>query len=32
MLRSRYPAIPCRSVSEFRSLDGIVAWLGRQDA
>jgi [acyl-carrier-protein] S-malonyltransferase len=29
MLRSRHPQIECRSVADFRSLDGIVAWLGR---
>jgi [acyl-carrier-protein] S-malonyltransferase len=31
MLRTRHPDIACRSVSEFRSLDGIVGWLERQD-
>lgn len=30
MLQARHPGIACRSVSEFRSLDGIHAWLGRQ--
>jgi [acyl-carrier-protein] S-malonyltransferase len=30
MLQARHPAIACRSVSEFRSLDGIHSWLGRQ--
>lgn len=30
MLQSRNPNIACRSVTEFRSLDGIRAWLGRQ--
>ena len=30
MLQSRHPGIACRSVSEFRSLDGIYSWLGRQ--
>lgn len=30
MLQSRHPRIACRSVSEFRSLDGIHSWLGRQ--
>jgi len=30
MLQSRNPNIACRSVSEFRSLDGIRAWLERQ--
>jgi [acyl-carrier-protein] S-malonyltransferase len=31
MFRSRHPDIACRSVSEFRTLDGIVTWLERQD-
>ena len=30
MLQSRHPRIACRSVSEFRTLDGIHAWLARQ--
>ncbi len=30
MLQARHPRIACRSVSEFRSLDGIRSWLGRQ--
>lgn len=30
MLQARHPQIACRSVSEFRSLDGIHSWLGRQ--
>ena len=30
MLQARHPDIACRSVTEFRSLDGIRAWLGRQ--
>jgi [acyl-carrier-protein] S-malonyltransferase len=30
MLQSRNPSIACRSVSEFRSLDGIRSWLERQ--
>jgi [acyl-carrier-protein] S-malonyltransferase len=30
MLRERHPGIVCRSVSEFRSLEGIVSWLERQ--
>jgi len=30
MLQSRNPNIACRSVTEFRSLDGIRSWLGRQ--
>ncbi len=30
MLQGRHPGIACRSVSEFRSLDGIRSWLGKQ--
>jgi len=30
MLQARHPKIAVRSVSEFRSLDGIRSWLGRQ--
>jgi [acyl-carrier-protein] S-malonyltransferase len=30
MLQGRHPQIACRSVADFRSLDGIVAWIGRQ--
>ncbi len=30
MLQARHPHIACRAVTEFRSLDGIRAWLGRQ--
>lgn len=30
MLQSRNPNIVCRSVTEFRSLDGIRAWLDKQ--
>ena len=30
MLQTRHPRIACRSVSEFRSLDGIRSWLGRE--
>jgi [acyl-carrier-protein] S-malonyltransferase len=30
MLQGRHPHIACRSVADFRSLDGIVAWLDRQ--
>lgn len=30
MLQARHAGIACRSVSEFRSLDGIRSWLGRQ--
>ena len=29
MLQARHPQIACRSVADFRTLDGIVAWLGR---
>ena len=30
MLQARHPRIACRSVTEFRSLDGIRSWLRRQ--
>lgn len=30
MLRARYPAIACRSVSEFRSVQGVLHWLERE--
>jgi [acyl-carrier-protein] S-malonyltransferase len=30
MLQARHPHIACRSVADFRSLDGVTAWLGRQ--
>jgi [acyl-carrier-protein] S-malonyltransferase len=30
MLQARHPQIACRSVADFRSLDGIVAWVARQ--
>jgi len=30
MLQARHPGIACRSVNEFRSLDGIRSWIGRQ--
>ena len=30
MLQERYPHIACRSVADFRSLDGIVSWLDRE--
>jgi len=30
MLQSRNPNIACRSATEFRSLDGIRSWLGKQ--
>jgi [acyl-carrier-protein] S-malonyltransferase len=29
MLRSRHPQIACRSVADFRSIDGIATWLAR---
>lgn len=29
MLQARHPHIACRSVADFRSIDGIIAWLGR---
>jgi [acyl-carrier-protein] S-malonyltransferase len=30
MLQARHPGIICRSVTDFRSIDGILAWLARQ--
>jgi [acyl-carrier-protein] S-malonyltransferase len=30
MFRTRHPDLPCRSASDFRSLDGIASWLERQ--
>jgi [acyl-carrier-protein] S-malonyltransferase len=30
MMQARHPRLACRSVADFRTLDGIVAWLGRQ--
>lgn len=30
MLRERHPGLECRSVADFRSLEGVRAWLGRQ--
>jgi [acyl-carrier-protein] S-malonyltransferase len=30
MLQTRHPQIACRSVADFRSLDGIIGWLARQ--
>lgn len=32
MLRERHPQIECRSLSDFRSLSGALAWLRRQAA
>lgn len=29
MFQSRHPGVACRSVADFRSIDGVVAWLGR---
>jgi [acyl-carrier-protein] S-malonyltransferase len=29
MLAARHPQVACRSVAEFRSLDGVVSWVGR---
>jgi [acyl-carrier-protein] S-malonyltransferase len=31
MLRERHPRIACRSLADFRSLDGVVAWVAAQD-
>jgi [acyl-carrier-protein] S-malonyltransferase len=30
MLRERHPGIACRSVADFRSVDGVVAWVQAQ--
>jgi [acyl-carrier-protein] S-malonyltransferase len=30
MMQARHPQIACRSVADFRSLDGIIGWIGRQ--
>jgi [acyl-carrier-protein] S-malonyltransferase len=30
MLQARHPQIACRSVADFRSLQGIQSWLARQ--
>lgn len=30
MFQARHPGLPCRSVSEFRSLEGVAAWVDRQ--
>ena len=30
MMQARQPGIACRSVADFRSIDGIVAWIERQ--
>ncbi|MBI3729077.1 MAG: acyltransferase domain-containing protein [Burkholderiales bacterium] len=30
MLQARHPQITCRSVADFRSLEGVIAWVQRQ--
>jgi [acyl-carrier-protein] S-malonyltransferase len=30
MLRERHPHIPCRSLADFRSVKGVLAWVGAQ--
>ena len=30
MMQGRHPAVSCRSVAEFRSLEGVVGWISRQ--
>ncbi len=30
MMQGRHPALSCRSVAEFRSLEGVVGWISRQ--
>jgi [acyl-carrier-protein] S-malonyltransferase len=30
MFQARHPEIPCRSVADFRSLEGFRGWIGRQ--
>jgi [acyl-carrier-protein] S-malonyltransferase len=30
MLRERHPRIACRSVADFRSVNGVVAWVAAQ--
>jgi [acyl-carrier-protein] S-malonyltransferase len=32
ILQARHPQVACRSASEFRSIDGIAAWLERQSS
>ena len=32
MLRARHPHIECRSVADFRSIDGVVRWLHRHSS
>lgn len=31
MMQARHPQIACRSVADFRSIDGVAAWVARQD-
>ena len=31
MLQARYPQIACRSIADFRSLEGVVHWIQRQN-
>ena len=31
MLQTRYPQIACRSIADFRSLEGVVHWIQRQN-
>lgn len=31
MVQARHPQIACRSVADFRTIDGVAAWLARQD-
>jgi [acyl-carrier-protein] S-malonyltransferase len=30
MMQGRHPALSCRSVAEFRSLEGVTSWISRQ--
>jgi [acyl-carrier-protein] S-malonyltransferase len=30
MMQGRHPTVSCRSVTEFRSLEGVVGWISRQ--
>ncbi|UOD29050.1 acyltransferase domain-containing protein [Massilia violaceinigra] len=31
MMQARHPQIACRSVADFRSIEGVAAWVARQD-
>nr|WP_188130193.1 acyltransferase domain-containing protein [Massilia mucilaginosa] len=31
MMQARHPHIACRSVADFRSIDGVAAWVARQE-